>query len=443
MSYNPIEHPQVLAALPTAPETPSRAYLIEYGEDISADANPAPRIEDRPVEVAPDDPDEVLITQKVPRPAAATTAAVPGSATAASNNRVQLPAGVSPRAPNVNRVPPPPIPSPVVEDQSRVPPPPGVSTTPRATKVKTIVVDPPSPAPINRVPAPSGVNSAGTPPAPETTTPPASRVWAFLANPESIDYTSGQASYSEITAHASSRSELHYSHTTSEVWRLSDLLFDVWCEGKHLKPLLDGARTLIEADVSTGNYEPPTMEFVMGSRRSGPCKVTSLSWEETRWRDGYPAGIRLSLELKRIPFPNRSQNYLDLPAISEASGVLESVALTDRQLEDARTAARIYLEDKLADYAPSVQELVRSGAYTLTPGTDGIVEMKDDAGNTIGVVGQWDGKELRVRGVNSIPIADPAEEEEKSDEAEADMAAEEGNTVNRVPDPTKPIESDK
>jgi hypothetical protein len=185
------------------------------------------------------------------------------------------------------------------------------------------------------------------------------------------------------------------------------------------------------------------MEFVMGSRRSGPCKVTSLSWEETRWRDGYPAGLRLSLDLKRIPFPNRSQNYLDLPAISEASGVLENVALTDRQLEDARTAARIYLEDKLADYAPSVQELVRSGAYTLTPGTDGIVEMKDDAGNTIGVVGQWDGKELRVQGVNSIPIADPAEEEEKSDEAEADMAAEEGDTVNRVPDPTKPIESDK
>lgn len=419
MAYNPIEHPDVLNALPIAPETASRAFLIEYGEDISADANPSPRTERRPVEVAPDDPDEVLLTNRVPRPTFATRAATPGAVTAASSNRVERPPGVSR----------------VVEDVALVPPPPGVSRVPRPATVPTIVVDPPAPASMNRVPRPSDLPNAQAP-AQATTAPTASRVWTFLVNPESIDYTSGQASYSEVTAHASSRSELHYSHTSNEVWKFSDLLFDTWCEGKHVKPLLDGARALMEADVSKGQYEPPTMEFVMGSRRSGPCKVTSVSWKETRWLDGYPAGIRLSLELKRIPFPTRSQNYLDLPAVSEASGLLDNVALTDRQMEDARTAARLYIEDNLSDYAPSVQELIRGGAYTLTPGTDGAIEMKDDAGNVVGLVGQWDGKELRVQGVNSLPIADPVAEDE---EAAAAAAESEDGATEPPDDPTKPV----
>lgn len=247
-------------------------------------------------------------------------------------------------------------------------------------------------------------------------------VWRFLANPERLSFSGRDPKYSEVAPHLAKVPYLHYSHTAAQVLEIKDLLLETWCEGKSVKPLLDGLNRLVEVSTQNGEFEPPTLSFIWGSRRFEPCKLTKISWEESRWLGGDPAGVRLSISLQQVPDPEaKPDNPLDYPLadetgeVGESGGLTEGIELTDRQLEEAREEARNYLEENSANYSSLVREILSGDEIFVTPSTDGTVRMYNTDKEEIGVIGQWTGEEFVTNGVGTIPETE--EEEETSDDS--------------------------
>jgi hypothetical protein len=393
-----IYHPATLKSLPDKPQGfQIWAYLSLYP------SNPEDSLEPQSDEVvppleAPEDPDEALLEQKRIRPSQRAGKARAKAATVTKS----LPNRVDSRAARVT-------------DEFN-----GFDTL---RDLRPFIGGEPPPIDldsiqIRRVKADRPSNDA---PIPEDE----DIVFRFLANPEKLEFSGLGASYASVKPHLAKAPYLQFQNTEAEVLDVKDVMLETWCEGKTIKPLIDGLRKLVEANTGEGEFEPPTLSFVWGERRFEPCKLMSVNWSENKWLSGNPAGARLSLKLVRIPEPNRTpENPFDNPLNDDPSEGLDNsspglrtdvLELTDRQLEDAREGAQQTLLDNLSLYSDEVQEIIRGERFSLIPSTDGVVRMfAGEAKEEIGVVGQWIGEtgEMNTEGVSTLPSNEVVDDEE-------------------------------
>jgi len=392
-----IYHTATLKSLPDKPQGfQIWAYLSLYPNNPEESLEPQEDETVPPLE-APEDPDEALLEQKRIRPSQSTSKARPKAATVTKS----VPNRTNSRAARVNQ-----------EFD-------GFGTL---RDLRTFIGGSPPPIDLDsisvrRVRADTPLNDA---PIPEDE----DIVFRFLANPEKLEFSGLGASYASVKPHLAKAPYLQFQNTEAEALDVKDVMLETWCEGKTIKPLIDGLRKLVEANTGEGEFEPPTLSFVWGERRFEPCKLISVDWSENKWLSGNPAGARLSLKLIRIPEPNRTpEDPFDTPLNDDPSEGLENtlpglrtdvLELTDRQLEDAREGAQQTLLDNLSLYSDEVQEIIRGELFTLIPSTDGVVRMfAGEAKEEIGVVGQWIGEtgEMHTDGVSTLPSNNYADDD--------------------------------
>lgn len=294
------------------------------------------------------------------------------------------------------------------------------------------------------------------------------RVWTFFYNPPVMRFTR-QANFSPAETFAANVQDRQYSHTDGKTLSIEGLVMDSYCMGKSLKPLLDGLESLLQARLpprqvkptqpakptdaekakaatpdkktatnneaqkpdpppqvgATGQFAPPLLVFIWGSRRFGPCILERVNWEETAWLGGEPAKATLGITLIEVPKPETregktgtgkeaAQDFGSKPKTDTTPKPNNEgkprIALTDRQREDASNKAKEHLKANVASFDPAVQAVIKANAYKLSTDKDsGDVKLLDGKGKDLGIVGRWDGdKTFTTEGVSTIPAKDKA-----------------------------------
>lgn len=213
--------------------------------------------------------------------------------------------------------------------------------------------------------------------------------YPFLFNPERIRY-SREAIYATSPTAASSTQRKDYQYTSNLKIDIPDLLLETSGEGKSVRPLLEGLNELLVADTVNNSLEPPLIGFRWGTESIYPAVLESISYETVAWLGGEPASGRLSITLTQVPLPDNQPSQSQPPSADE----LNTVALTDRQRQDARTAAATWLNSNINSLRPRVREKVRSRAFRYLTNTNGEVRITDSEGNDLGLVGTYNGTTL-------------------------------------------------
>jgi Contractile injection system tube protein len=205
-------------------------------------------------------------------------------------------------------------------------------------------------------------------------------VISFLYNPESLGY-SREASYAEAVTGGTGISEQNYIRTAGRTLTIPNLLLDSYAAGKSLSQLIEGLEKLL---LPSGiGLAPETVSFQWGTKLLSPAVITSISWEETAWLSGEPAQARLNLTLLQIP---EAPSPTDLTAAPTGG-----INLTDRQREDARKKAGEWLTVNASKLRPDVRAAFNSKRFRYLTDTSGNVSITNEAGNSFGRVGTWDG----------------------------------------------------
>ena len=228
-------------------------------------------------------------------------------------------------------------------------------------------------------------------------------VWAFLTNPQQLEF-SRQAKYNEAQTLSAKKADWQYGYTSGRSLNISDIVLDGWCKGKTIMPLLDGIEALLEADVSKGKFAPTILSFVFGSRRFGPCVLTSVKWTETGWLGGMPARSTMSISLQEVSVPlTKAELEARKQAISAAATLARQqqgqprMELTERQSSDVINKAKAWLAANINKFDPKIIPIIKSKNYTLKIDSKlGLVYMYDSKGNKVGngAVASWDGKKF-------------------------------------------------
>jgi hypothetical protein len=221
--------------------------------------------------------------------------------------------------------------------------------------------------------------------------PRADYVWKFLVNPEQIRIEGGDAAYESLLPHLGDRPELFYKGNSPRTMDLPNLWLETWFHGKSVMPLLEGITALMRSNPDNREYEPPTMQFVWGTRRFGPCKVIKATWVEDKWLGGEPAGVRLNLTLQEVNEEAVSDPYEPPLPPQDSPETAAPIELTPRQVDEFNSAARQWLKDNA-----TTQGFDAIVAYTLSqqefitrPSTDGTCVVADVEGKQIGTIGTW------------------------------------------------------
>lgn len=213
--------------------------------------------------------------------------------------------------------------------------------------------------------------------------------WGFLVNPSILSF-SRTAEYGEQSSFAAKIRDRQYSQTSGRTLSIQNIPLEVWYYKKSLAPLINGINALMEASTKNGQFSPPILSFVMGSRRFAPCVLTQLSWDETAWLGGDPASVNLSMTLEEIPNPGLKKD-----AATPEHSPEQRNPLTLRQREEASNAAKQYLKENQTDFSDAIASIIEANAYFLeTDENSGEVSMLDRDKNLIGIVGVYDGQKF-------------------------------------------------
>lgn len=225
------------------------------------------------------------------------------------------------------------------------------------------------------------------------------RLWSFLYNPQTLRF-SGDTVYQSIGAFASRESDQQFAYTNGLVLEVPDIVFESYCLGKSVRPLLEGIDELRKADIKKSRFNPPILSFLFGSRRFAPCVLTKVSWDESAWLGGEPARVRMNLTFQQIPTPGK----LGLNAIAPElkTNALET-PLTERQQDEAKKKAKEWLKANLNNIDPQLKTRIEEKDYELTVDANtGEVKLKTGDENLNGIVGRWTGKEFQTDTFNTL-----------------------------------------
>mgnify|MGYP006422718569 CR=1 FL=1 len=240
---------------------------------------------------------------------------------------------------------------------------------------------------------------------PQTPNPSRGKLWRFLAPPEKFQFSGRSANYASISPLLSSEPLQQYTHTSAEKLKIQDLLLDTWCEGKSVRPLLEGVEALLKIS-EPSKFEPPTLSLVFGKSRFEPCKLLSATRNEYRWLDGEPAGVRLSLSFIRLVEPSRGSGESPLLGLEDPTAEDLNLELTEREMAEAMEAAETYLEENPQRYDPKVRELLASGDWEAQVSSNGELKLMDSEQKEVGVIGGWEDGEITIQGIETLPLAE-------------------------------------
>ena len=226
-------------------------------------------------------------------------------------------------------------------------------------------------------------------------------LWAFLTNPQQLEFTR-QAKYNEAQTLSAKKADWQYGYTSGRTLSISDIVLDGWCKGKTIMPLLDGIEALLEADVSKGKFAPTILSFVFGSRRFGPCVLTSVKWTETGWLGGMPARSTMSISVQEVPAPLtkaelEAKRRAATSILSEAKQKVNSprLLLTERQVQAVITQSRAIIQKGISEFNPTAQALFKSGSFKIDVDREkGDVFLLDRSEKRVGTLARFDGKHL-------------------------------------------------
>jgi hypothetical protein len=241
--------------------------------------------------------------------------------------------------------------------------------------------------------------------------------WGFLINPASMQFENS-ASYGEVAPHATTVVSSQYSHTTGDTFTTPGMRFSTWCCGKSVRPLLEGLKSLLEADPLNGKFAPPLLRFSWGSFDLGPLSLISYSYTVTAVLGGEPADVRdMTLTFKEQPRPLTqaeqealAQARLEQQMADRAAQNGPKMPLTERQGEEAKERAKLYLEKNKDQFSADAQALIQGGGYSLEVDQNtGLVTMLDTEGKKLGVVSQYDATNHKVgANLTTVPLKEGA-----------------------------------
>jgi hypothetical protein len=262
--------------------------------------------------------------------------------------------------------------------------------------------------------------------------------WGFLINPQSLDFEN-TANYGTVAPHATTVQSSQYSSTTGQTLTTPGMRFALWCYKKSAKVLLDGLKKLLEADPLNNKFSPPLLRFSWGSYNLGPLVLVKYSYKVTAVSNGEPTTVTdLTLTFKEQPRPltkaeqeKRSQDRLKQQQESaKARGETASptLALTERQQQDALTIAEKYLKDNISQWSADIQTLIKSDKdfkkkLTVDAKT-GVVTLSDKDGKKLGTVLIYDGTKAVAGTKCTIPVKQGGKAPDISEAKKADKITE-------------------
>jgi hypothetical protein len=219
-------------------------------------------------------------------------------------------------------------------------------------------------------------------------------LWVFFINPNSLNYRDA-AEYTPIAPLAASAKEQSYLGATGASLSIPDLRFETWCLGRSVRPVIEGVRSLLRAKVEQNQFAPPVLMFRMGTTRFGPCVLTQVEWDETKWLAGEPAGVRMSLALQEVPKPlttaqkaAQAQTQQQQTAQQNTNAQTPSLPLTQRQQATATQQADSYLLSNSQSWSANVQAAISQKNYSLSVNpSSGDVQMTS-SGQSLGTIGR-------------------------------------------------------
>lgn len=139
------------------------------------------------------------------------------------------------------------------------------------------------------------------------------KVWHFLANPQSVDF-SRNVNWTEQPTLSSAGTMLNYGYTSSGTITLNDILLPCNCTPKNLQEymnrlqdLMVPARKIVSQQTpnapSNNDYRAPYLALVWGANIRYPVVIKDIKWKETHWHKGIPTYINLSITLQQLPTP--------------------------------------------------------------------------------------------------------------------------------------------
>lgn len=141
----------------------------------------------------------------------------------------------------------------------------------------------------------------------------AEKVWSFLANPQSIDF-SRSVNWSEQPTLSSANTMLNYGYTSGGTIALNDILLPCNCTPKNLQEYMERLQNLMVPTKkavtnqtpnapSNNDYRAPYLALVWGANIRYPVVIKDIKWKETHWHKGIPTYITLSITLQQLPMP--------------------------------------------------------------------------------------------------------------------------------------------
>jgi hypothetical protein len=139
------------------------------------------------------------------------------------------------------------------------------------------------------------------------------KVWHFLANPQSIDF-SRTVNWTEQPTLGSANTMLNYGHTSGGIITLNDILMPCNCVPKNLQEYMERLQNLMVPARKTvsqqtpnapsnNDYRAPYLALVWGANVRYPVAIKDIKWKETHWYKGIPTYINVSITLQQLPMP--------------------------------------------------------------------------------------------------------------------------------------------
>ncbi|QVQ57026.1 hypothetical protein ELBI_21 [Anabaena phage Elbi] len=221
-------------------------------------------------------------------------------------------------------------------------------------------------------------------------------VYLFLMNPESISL-SVPINYQETIIPFTSINQVNYSNGGNVVMSMNNLILDSMDEKKSLQPLIDRLISLREPTIESGTRKhPKILAFKWGSNTFAPCVLTNISFDITRWIDGYPVKARMNMTLKEVPKPNS-----DSKAIAEAKKKVKEVTvangnlkktLTEKQIIDGTKKVNEYYKKNISFQPRTIQNVLSDPRSSFKIDKDtGQVSLYNSSDEFVALMGNYNG----------------------------------------------------
>lgn len=209
----------------------------------------------------------------------------------------------------------------------------------------------------------------------------------FLYNPEEKSFNKS-SNFKEAPTLFTNLPNQQFQYSSGLTLELNNLLLESYTSGRSCKTILETLQRLMEPDTIGGKYEPSRLNFVWGSDVFGPAFITDLSWNETSWLNGQVASARVNLKLIQVP---SKETVLSIPDTQPLSFAIN---LTARQIDEAKTKARSWLNINRNKLKNNLSDVLLSNNFELRVETNGNITLLSKDNKSLGYLGKYDGKTL-------------------------------------------------